>query len=301
MKKLLNIDGGGVRVLLSLIILKYIEEKTGKRITDIFDYYGGVSASSIILGAILTNNKIEEVIVKYKEIISKIFYKTYWYTMKSGFGTINTKYTEKYINKELKNYFNELELGSVQKPLSIMTYDIKSGKPKCFYSYKNEDKKNKLWEIIRGSTAAPTYFPAYKVDNYILIDGGVAANNISEMIFTDAVCYYGEEEKYIQLSIGTGETCIEKQKAPTGILSWGIELLDLLFTATSKYELKTIETLSRFSNLKFHRIDFKLEEQISLDDYTNTTIEKLEKICEKWIENNKEKIDNICKDLIEEV
>ena len=39
MKKLLNIDGGGVRVYLSLVILDYIEIKTGKKIVDIFDYF----------------------------------------------------------------------------------------------------------------------------------------------------------------------------------------------------------------------------------------------------------------------
>ena len=39
MKKLLNIDGGGVRVYMSLLLLDYIETRTNKKIVDLFDYF----------------------------------------------------------------------------------------------------------------------------------------------------------------------------------------------------------------------------------------------------------------------
>ena len=38
MKRLLNIDGGGVRVYFPLLILDYIEQRTGKKILDLFDF-----------------------------------------------------------------------------------------------------------------------------------------------------------------------------------------------------------------------------------------------------------------------
>ena len=59
MKRLLNIDGGGVRVYFPLLILDYIEQKTGKNILDLFDYYAGVSASSIILSGLLTKYSVK--------------------------------------------------------------------------------------------------------------------------------------------------------------------------------------------------------------------------------------------------
>jgi len=53
MKRLLNIDGGGVRVYFPLLILDYIEQKTGKNILDLFDYYAGVSASLYFIDHII--------------------------------------------------------------------------------------------------------------------------------------------------------------------------------------------------------------------------------------------------------
>ena len=64
---------------------------------------------------------------------------------------------------------------------------------------KDEAEMN-LWEIVRGSTAAPTYFDPHTVKNiferdgynYRLIDGGVVTNNLSESIFIDALSHFGE-------------------------------------------------------------------------------------------------------------
>jgi patatin-like phospholipase/acyl hydrolase len=81
MKKLLNIDGGGVRVYFPLLILNYIEKKTNKKIIDLFDFYSGVSASSIILAGLLTNYSVEEIIKKFKTLSAQIFYKSYLYSI----------------------------------------------------------------------------------------------------------------------------------------------------------------------------------------------------------------------------
>jgi patatin-like phospholipase/acyl hydrolase len=102
MKYLLNIDGGGIRVYFPLLILNYIEKKTGKKIIDLFDIFCGVSASSIILSGLLMNYSTDEVIKIFKEISKKIFNKSYIYSLKSLFGLTDSKYPETYIEQELK-------------------------------------------------------------------------------------------------------------------------------------------------------------------------------------------------------
>lgn len=297
MKKLLNIDGGGVRVYFPLLIINYIEKKTNKKIIDMFDFYSGVSASSIILSAILTKYSVEEVINIFKEISKKIFYKSYFYTVRSGFGLFNSKYPECYINQEFSKFFSELKLSNAKKPLSILSYDLASSTPICWHSYHDTHKEQDLWKVVRGSTAAPTFFPPFVLDNHILIDGGVVTNNLSELIFTHALVHYGHEEEFFQVSIGTGIYNPKVTSTPSGLWSWAGSIINVFSNASGSYEMKTLKELSKIENLKhFYRLEIPLDENIILDDYS--AFNKMDKIFETWLVDNQSLLDNICDELM---
>ena len=296
MKKLLNIDGGGVRVYFPLLIMNYIEKKTNKKIIEIFDFYSGVSASSIILSAILTEYTVEEIIKQFKEISKTIFYKSYFYTMSSGFGLFNSKYPDCYINNEFQNFFKGLKLADAKKPLSILTYDLANSKPICWHSFHDTHKEYDLWKLIRASTAAPTYFPPFVLDSHTLIDGGIVTNNLSELIFTHALVYYGQQEDFFQLSIATGNYNPNIIHTPNGLYSWSSSLLNVFFNASASYEMNTLKKLSKIENLKhFYRLEINLEEDITLDDYT--AFDQMDQIFAKWLKENQSYLDNICEEL----
>ena len=48
MKKILSIDGGGIRGIIPATILSYIEDKTQKPIANCFDLIAGTSTGGII-------------------------------------------------------------------------------------------------------------------------------------------------------------------------------------------------------------------------------------------------------------
>lgn len=297
MKKLLNIDGGGVRVYFPLLILKYIENKTGKPITDLFDFYSGVSASSIILSSILTKYSLDDVISLFKQISNNIFYKSYFYTFKSLFGVFNSKYPDYYIDSELQKIFQGLTLGDIKKPLSILTYDLSTGKPLCWQSFNDTHKEYDLWKLIRSSCSAPTYFQPFILNEHILIDGGVITNNLSELIFTHSLSYYGFNEQFFQLSIGTGCYNPKLNNTPSGLWSWSNSLINVFFNASASYEMNTLKKLSNLENIKhYYRLNINLEEDIMLDDYT--AFDKMEKIFNKWLEENSSFLDTICNELL---
>ena len=303
MKRLLNIDGGGIRIYLSLLILKYIEGQTNKKIIDLFDYFAGVSASSIILAGLLTRYSVDEMIIIFKDITNKIFYKSYYYSITSGFGLFNSKYPDYYINEEFKKVFEDIKLSDVKKPLSILTYDMETNKPVSFHSYTTctpclctQNNNYKLWELVRSSTAAPTYFPPYILDKYTLIDGGVVTNNLSEYIFINALEQFGTDEEYSQLSIGTGTYNHKFETLPRGLWSWSGSIMDVLFSATSNYEMSTLNKISHFEKLKtYNRVDIKLNEPIAMDDYTS--FDKMDSIFDSWLNINQEDLDKICSEL----
>jgi patatin-like phospholipase/acyl hydrolase len=296
MKKLLNIDGGGVRVYFSLLILNYIEMKTNKNILELFDYFAGVSASSIILAGLLTKYTVKDMLKIFKDISSKIFYRSLYQIVSSGFGLFYSKYTDDNINIELKKLLENFKLNDCKKPLAVLTYDLNSSKPICFYSY--QDTNQDLWEVVRGSTAAPTYFQPYKLNDYNLIDGGVVTNNLSEMTFIDALNQYGNMEEYFQLSIGTGVYNKRFTETPSGLWSWSGSILDIFFNATSSYEMLSLNKISKYENMKaFHRVDITLDQDIKLDDYTSFDL--MDSIFDQWLELNKDYMDTICDQLLE--
>lgn len=347
MKKLLNIDGGGVRVYLPLLILNYIEKKTQRKISDLFDYFAGVSSSSILISALLTHYTIDELLYIYKSLSKKIFNKSYYYTLSSGFGLFNSKYPDNNLNKELEEFFKDYRLCDVKKPLCILTYNLQDSKPLCFYSYKNHNTLP-LWQVIRGSTSAPTYFLPYKIElnddieynintnnnnetncnehfdlinsnldipnfhindsnidpqdikeikTYNLIDGGMVSNNLSELTYINALSYFGNKEEFIQLSLGTGNYIHQYNTTPSGLWNWSSNIMDVLFTASSSYILKSMKKLSKFINLNnFHRIDIMLPHNILLDDYN--AFDDMDDIFNDWLKDNKDMLDDICEKLV---
>ena len=100
-----------------------------------------------------------------------------------------------------------------------------------------------------------------------------------------------------QVSIGTGAFCPKIINPPTGLISWSSSIIDILFSASSKYDMKNLNKISKFENLKhFYRLDLELDEDIGLDDYN--AFDKMDQIFEKWLEINKEHLDKICLELV---
>ena len=295
MKKLLNIDGGGIKVFFSLLVLQYIELKTGRRIIDLFDYFAGVSASSIVLGSLLSHYTIDEIIELFQSTSKYIFYRSCCDICTSLNGLLYSKYSNYYIETQLQKLFNNIKLKHSIKPLSILTYDLSTHSPKSFHSYDNSINNIELWKLVRGSTAAPIFFPPFKNNDDILIDGAVIANNLSDYTYQNAKKYFGNNDKMLQLSIGTGIYLQNTYNIPSGLCSW-LNYFSTIFNISSNYIMNSSSRYNLSNKSIFYRFDFILENDICLDDYNS--FDTIKKIFDKWIIDNKDYIDDLCNELI---
>ena len=296
MKKLLNIDGGGVRVYWSLLVLEYIENKTGKQIVDLFDYFSGVSASSIVMGCLLTRYSVKELINMFELISRKIFYRSWCDVFTSINGLLYSKYSDYYIEQEFKKIFEDTRLSEVKKPLSILAYDLISHTPISFESWTRSNSNIKLWKAIRGSTAAPTFFPPFTHDDHMLIDGGVISNNLSDYTYQSAKKLYGPDEKFLHVSIGTGRYLPKITWKPSGLWAWS-GLFGVLFSASANYRMHKLLTRPKIPNQPgFHRFDYILQSDIIL--YDCNSFEKIKEIFADWLVCNQIELDELCSELI---
>lgn len=295
-KNILSLDGGGIRGALSLGYLKKIETILQKKhgndylLCDHFDLIGGTSTGSIIAGSLATGMKVDEIKDLYMDLGGKIFGKKHnfwnplqtWKFLKAGYD-----YSE--LEKSLKSAFGDITLGSdkIKTGLCIVAKraDTNSVWPlinhpqgKFYDTSLGKNKNIPLWQAVRASSAAPTYFAPQMIDvgdgnQAAFVDGGVSmANNPAMTLLMVATLkgfpFHWEmgEDKMTVVSIGTGYSVFKKQVGEikeAWIKTWAQNVPDMLMQDASWQNQIMLQWLSNSPTA--HYIDMEIE---SLrDDY----------------------------------
>ena len=270
---LLSLDGGGIRGLIPLHILNELSKEVDLRAT--FDAMAGTSTGAIIAtglslfeGTSSQNGKFKysanDLVKLFEEQAWEIFSRKSW-------GWLQSKYRHQGLEAVLKRYFGETTLGNCQIPLVIPTYNLANYQPVFFKTRYVDDALSaqterasrwQLWEILRATSAAPTYFPLFEKAGMKLIDGGIHVNNPALSLLTEIVGnpqYYG-----LPLPDRTGKTPEETQAGPLQInlLSLGTGRSTEANFAPSfggalAYAKKAID-ISMFGNLQL--VDYNLNQ-----------------------------------------
>src|SRR5690606_21453660 len=231
MKRILSIDGGGIRGIVPGMILVALEEKIQRatdnpdaRLTDYFDFFAGTSTGGILLSILLCLRRAEHTTQKYtaKQALdiylkheSEIFAAKRWRRFLSRFGLLSELYDSDILEGILYNYFGETRLSELIKPCIITAYNIELRKNHLFRQQKaishGESRDFYLRDVCRATSAAPTYFSVAEIyslagTRYPLVDGGVFAHNPAISALLEVLKTYKTfkiDDVHI-LSLGTG-------------------------------------------------------------------------------------------------
>ncbi|EJG1189526.1 CBASS cGAMP-activated phospholipase [Vibrio parahaemolyticus] len=277
--KILSIDGGGIRGVYPAHILKCFEEKLGINLLESFDMIAGTSTGSIIAAGVACDIRATEIVNMYKEHGEEIFKKKKSRIPFKKFRSITqplleSVYDSGSLSKVLKSVFNDSTLGQIAKPLILPATDVGNGGVHVFKSAYdptfNRDRLVKVRDAVLASCSAPTYFDPHKVDEYLLSDGGLWANNPALVAVIDAQKRLGINYDDIQVvSIGTGHSKVAYGLKHKG--NWG------LATGWRHKEfisfMLSLQSQSALNYLKLHlkpeqilRIDFESNTDLPLDD-----------------------------------
>jgi hypothetical protein len=231
-KRMLALDGGGIRGALTLAILARIEAHLRARNSDIrvladyFDYIAGTSTGAIIAAALALGKPVEEVQDDYRRLGAEVFKKRslplWWRSM----------YGDKQLRSQLESVigrgrtlgdsdFRSLLLMVLHNtetdspwPLSNCTRAKYNRPERCLLEHPDRNLDLPLMELVRASAAAPVYFKPQEVRvgrAFVFQDGGITPfNNPAFLVFLMATLpEYGlgwepGEDKLLIVSVGTG-------------------------------------------------------------------------------------------------
>lgn len=227
-KRLLALDGGGVRGIVTLGVLARIEsilrEGTGNSslvLGDWFDCIAGTSTGAVIAAALARGMTVAEIQALYRDLAEKMFKKPF--IVKRFWA----KYTSEPLADELKRVFGEeTKFGDSSLRCLLMvvlrnaTTDSPwplSNNPRAMFNASGPDSNLELplWQLVRASTAAPTFFNPQEIviggAAHQFVDGGVTSfNNPAFQLFLMATLdayklgWATGTERMLLVSVGTG-------------------------------------------------------------------------------------------------
>lgn len=306
MRKILSIDGGGIKGALPALVLEHIEFQTGKKIAECFDLICGTSTGGILALAtsatdLCGNLKFTatDIFKMYADHGKEIFSKSTLRDLITIGGVIDQKYADDGIRKILKEYLTETALlSSCYTKTFVTTYDIENRTPLFLKSWKDDTCNTLMWQAARGTSAAPTYFEPARVDingvRHILIDGGVYINNPAMSAYVEAKKLFPGEELLI-VSLGTGQNVRPLKYDDVkdwGEAQWISPLIDVIFDGQSSVVDYQINELM---DAKFFRFQTRLDiASDSMDDASDLNINKLKQQADKLIAERQADLNSVC-------
>lgn len=225
-RRILALDGGGIKGVLAAAFLDTVENTTGKRIADHFDLIAGTSTGGIIalgLGLGLSARAIVEFYVREGPRIfdqadprgTKGIAQGWLAKMRAwrrrGQQLAWPKYEPEALREALTTAFGSMTLGDSKLRLVIPAYH---GDKDDLYVFKTRhhprlqmDWRERAVDVALATAAAPTFFRAHVMPSGApLIDGGVWANNPAGVAAVEARSVLGwTDDDMFVLSLGCTE------------------------------------------------------------------------------------------------
>lgn len=302
--KILSLDGGGIRGIVTVILLQRISQRLGsedwlKKASLI----AGTSTGGLLTLALAHGLSLQTMRDVYEKKGETIFDDS-WFDDVVDLGKImGADYDIRNLEKELKRIFGQTKLKDLKSRMLVTAFDLdneaedknkRTWKPKIFHNFPGEgsDGDELVYKVGLYTGAAPTYFES--VDGYI--DGGVYANNPSMCALAQALDSRSREQTTLDnislLSLGTGINLqyIKEKSVDWGYAQWAKPLISLMLDGLSgiaDYQCKQI--LSE----RYHRLAPVFPEGMKID---MDAVDKIEDMIQftngvsidqtvKWIES----------------
>lgn len=271
LRRILAIDGGGLRGLIPACLLAGLERQTGRPARDDFAFLAGTSTGAIIAAGLAAGVPAAELVRLYVEAAPGLFDGAWWrvvprvltgamYDVRRLNATILEHLPEQARAWRLNDVPNDVLLTAKGLRDGHQWYFVKDGRRNA-----GETGRLSLADCVTASAAAPTYFAPWTIPGIgELVDGGVGvAGNPVYQACVEAFEYTDRyrPETSVVVSLGTGRFFARPR--PRWLGDWlGWVLSELV---RSPGEQQTELTERHYGAAAFYRIDVELDREIPID------------------------------------
>ncbi|XP_058450888.1 calcium-independent phospholipase A2-gamma-like isoform X2 [Malaya genurostris] len=323
--RILSIDGGGIRGLIVMELLRKIEKLTNRRIFELFDLVCGVSTGAILVCTLASekNLTLDDAIHLYKKMSRKMFYRPTTLDKLTGASRLVSSHAyydidlyETLLKRHIghRRIIDTCQLPNVPKLCFVSTTICEEyidahvfrnyTFPPNVHSVYSGSHTARLWEVVRASSAAPAYFSDFQLGGQLHQDGGILYNNPTTVAIHEAKCLWPGERMQCVVSFGTGRprnphsywkdgqkiispTILERASLSS---SWKTKFLRILDSATDTEATHTI-----LSDLlppgHYFRFNPYLTEFLSMVEVRPEKLAQLERDTMEYYRRNEDKFE----------
>lgn len=270
---ILSMDGGGIRGIMTAIILQRLEKQYPGFLSKI-QLFAGTSTGGLLALGLACGMSPAEMRVLYQEFGDIVFTDSTLDDFRDLGRLVGADYSLGPLKLVLTKQFGDRYLDSIPKKVLISSFDLdnedpsqnkRSWKAKFFHNYPGSDSDGdqKIVDVALRTANAPTYFPIYQ--GYV--DGGVVANNPSVCALAQALNPETGGQKLqdlVMISIGTGYNprYVASQDGDWGLAQWAPHLIYLVMEgSTNLADYQCRQLLGR----RYLRLNVHLPEAIGMD------------------------------------
>lgn len=294
MKRVLVIDGGGLKGIIPAFVVEAIEKKEGKPCHELFDLICGTSTGSVIGGVLAAGCKGSTVRKLYCETVPKLF------TPRNRFNPFTWSKPEKYdrdpFMEEIGKYSNYCSLQDVKTLFLTTAFNLCSGRTHFIHSDDRTENFYALNHVISWSAlSAALYFGKIQAKSFawksykpggevvsktgaVFQDGGQGTQNSPVVVaMIEAIGRWKDESiEIVSLGCGDQDMTVDYNKAAkSGIIKQVTGFFGQARGESSKMQYLGAALLDKYwANLEFRRLNVaipakydKLDGRKFVDEY----------------------------------
>jgi hypothetical protein len=198
---ILCLDGGGMRGILTIQLLKQLEAVAGIPCHKLFDMVSGTSTGAIITGLIATGHDAETIEGLYENLVTEVFDERFLGNRFLNPPAFSKKKYREILKEKIFDVTLEQACATHNIDMMITSQDLAAAEETFFSCFKQEYDESSFYgtyksvllrAVMESTMSAPTYF--YPLERFV--DGGTTTyNNPSLAAFIEATSYSTPKDK----------------------------------------------------------------------------------------------------------